>query len=117
YESFILLEDNWDLSEIVQYVMGDIFARGQEFYKYSKVKHIYHIIGYARYLEDELSKRDTEIARLHKEKFELWKQCEEEKLKYEEQITELHAIKASKFYKLMLVYHKLKDKLLSKLLF
>lgn len=115
YESFILLEDNWDLSEIVQYVMGDTFVRGQEFYKYSEVKHIYHVIGYARYLEDELSKRDTEIAKLHKEKFELWKQCEEEKLKYKEQIRELYAIKASKFYKLMLLYHKLKDKLLSKL--
>ncbi|MEM2261978.1 MAG: PIG-L family deacetylase [Ignisphaera sp.] len=101
-ESFLVLKEDWDVENVVEYIMGDYFKPDCAFYSYNQVKHVHHIIGYAKYLESEIQKKGAELYELQE--------------KYSKLITyvhllerELSSIKTSKFYKMMIKYNKLKD--------
>lgn len=107
-ESFLLLEEGWNIQEFLSYLLGDYFINKCEFFAYNEVKHVQHIIGYAKYLEDELKKKGKEIETMRCEIDRL-----EAILKEKENLErELNDIKTSKFYKIAIKYYKIRDLLM-----
>ncbi|MEJ5339291.1 MAG: PIG-L family deacetylase [Aquificaceae bacterium] len=100
YESFILLEDSWEVQDLVVYLLGEFFYLD--------------ILRNIRLLENELQKKNEELAHYKKELEDLWHNYNSLMHIKNNMEQELACIKASKFYKIMMKYQKIKDFIMPK---
>lgn len=108
FESFFLIKSDWNMDDMIKFIMGDIFAKEKSFYKFYEVKNIQHVIGYSRYLEELLEEKAEEIHKL-KEEISHYSSLENQ---LQELQAYLNNIEKSKFYRAMQKYHKIRDRLL-----